>query len=72
MQFEWDPVKDRRNQDKHGVSFNEAATVFDDVLQWTVSDPDHSAREHRFLTTGMSAAGRLVIVAHTEESDDRI
>jgi uncharacterized protein len=69
---EWDPAKDRRNQEKHGVSFREAATIFNDPLQWTVSDPDHSIEEHRFLTTGLSAKRRLLIVAHTEESDDRI
>lgn len=57
---------------KHGVSFAEAATVFDDPLAWTVADPDHSTYEHRFLTTEYSAAGRLLIVAHTEEEDDRI
>ena len=72
MQFEWDPAKDRRNQEKHGVSFAEAATVFDDPLQWTISDPDHSVREHRYLTTGNSKQGKMIIVAHTEESDDRI
>ena len=72
MQFEWDPAKDRRNQETHDVSFAEAATIFDDALQWTVTDPDHSVEEHRYLTTGFSKDGRLMIVAHTEESDDRI
>ncbi len=52
MQFEWDPAKDRRNQAKHGVSFAEAVTVFDDPLTWTIEDPDHSTEEGRFLTTG--------------------
>jgi uncharacterized DUF497 family protein len=70
--FEWDPAKDRRNQEKHGVSFREAATIFNDPLQWTVFDPDHSIEEHRYLTTGLSVEGRLLIVAHTEGSDDRI
>jgi hypothetical protein len=70
---EWDPAKDRSNQEKHGVSFREAATVFDDPLQWTIADPDHSIHEHRYLTTGISAEGRLLIVAHTDASDeDRI
>lgn len=71
MKFEWDPAKDRRNQEKHGVSFPEAATIFDDPLQWTISDPDHSIGEYRYLTTGMSEHGQLLIVAHTED-DDRI
>ncbi|HKO57602.1 MAG TPA: BrnT family toxin [Thermoanaerobaculia bacterium] len=72
MQFEWDPVKDRLNQTKHGISFVEATTVFDDPLQWTIPDPDHSLYERRYLTTGLSAEGRLLIVAHTEEADDRM
>jgi uncharacterized DUF497 family protein len=72
VQFEWDPAKDRKNQQKHGVSLREAATIFDDLLQWTVPDPDHSIEEHRYLTTGLSKEGRLLIVAHSEVSDDRI
>jgi uncharacterized protein len=72
MQFEWDPAKDRLNQAKHGISFMEASTVFDDPLQWTIDDPDHSIEERRFLTTGYSTQQQLVIVAHTEGSDDRI
>ena len=72
MKFKWDPAKDRRNQEKHGISFLEAATVFDDPLQWTISDPDHSFDEQRYLTTGMSEHGQLLIVAHTESIDDHI
>jgi uncharacterized protein len=69
VKFAWDPAKDRRNRNKHGVSFVEAATVFDDPMQWTVGDPDHSTTESRYLTTGYSSAGRLLIVAHSEEED---
>jgi len=72
MQFEWDPAKDRQNQEKHSVSFMEATEVFDDPLQWTISDPDHSFEEQRFLTTGRSRQNRILIVSHTEEDDDRI
>jgi uncharacterized protein len=72
VKFAWDPRKDQANRVKHGVSFAEAVTVFDDPLGWTISDPDHSYEENRYLTTGRSAAGRLLIVAHTEEDDDRI
>ena len=72
VKFSWDPAKDRRNQSKHGVSFAEATTVFDDPLAWTIADPDHSISESRYLTTGFSAAGQLLIVAHTEENDDRV
>jgi uncharacterized DUF497 family protein len=72
MQFEWDPKKDRRNQQKHGISFREAATAFNDALQVTISDPDHSIFEYRYLTMGMTDRGRLVVVFHTEDVDDRI
>ena len=66
MIFEWDPEKDRRNRAKHGVSFEEASTVFGDPLALTIRDPDHSIDETRFLTTGYSAQRRLIIVAHTD------
>lgn len=72
MRFEWDPAKDRGNQEKHGISFSEAATAFDDELQTTIPDPDHSFGEHRYLTIGLTVRGRLVVVSHTEEDDDRI
>ncbi len=66
MDFEWDPEKDEANQRKHGVSFEEASTVFGDPLAWTIADPDHSADEARFVTTGSSTQQRLIIVAHTD------
>lgn len=65
MQFEWDPAKDRRNRVLHRVPFIEATTVFDDPLAWTIEDPDHSTREARYLTTGMSNRQRIIIVSHT-------
>jgi uncharacterized DUF497 family protein len=65
VQFEWDPAKDRRNRVLHRVPFIEATTVFDDPLAWTIEDPDHSTREARYLTTGMSNRRRIVIVSHT-------
>jgi uncharacterized DUF497 family protein len=69
MKFDWDPNKAARNLQRHSVAFEEAATVFDDVLGWTFFDPDHSRDEDRFLTIGTSSMGRLLIVAHTEEDD---
>jgi uncharacterized DUF497 family protein len=66
MQFEWDPEKAVENLRKHGVSFEEAETVFQDPLSATFDDPDHSVGEHRFVTVGYSSAGRLVVVSHTE------
>jgi uncharacterized DUF497 family protein len=69
MQFEWDPKKARANLRKHGVSFDEAATVFLDDLSLTGDDPDHSAGEERYVTFGVSSAGRLLVIAHTERRD---
>jgi uncharacterized protein len=69
MQFEWDPDKDRLNQARHGVSFEEASTVFGDPLAVTIDDPDHSSDEDRMLTTGYSKRQRLIIVAHTDRED---
>lgn len=53
MFFEWDPDKAEANLEAHGVSFEEAATVFDDPLADTYDDPDHSDSEQRFLTFGI-------------------
>jgi uncharacterized DUF497 family protein len=69
MEFEWDPVKAARNLAKHGVTFQEAATVFGDPLAITYSDPDHSGDEDRFLTFGHSIEGHLLIVSHTDRGD---
>jgi uncharacterized DUF497 family protein len=66
MQFEWDRDKARRNLKKHGVTFDEAVTVFYDPLSATFDDPDHSVGERRRITIGFSAQGRLVVVCHTE------
>lgn len=69
MEFEWDPRKAQTNQQKHGVSFAEAATVFGDDFAITVPDPDHSETEDRFITIGWSNRRRLLMVAHTERND---
>jgi uncharacterized DUF497 family protein len=66
MEFEWDSAKATSNFEKHGVSFVEAVTVFADPLEVTISDPDHSEAEFRFLSIGLSASDRLVVVAYTE------
>jgi uncharacterized DUF497 family protein len=65
VQSEWDDEKAAANVLKHGVSFEEAATVFRDWLATTVLDPDHSVDEERWLTTGRSDRGRLLVVWHT-------
>ena len=68
LTFEWDAAKAERNERKHGVSFEEAATVFADPLSLTIADPDHD--EPRFVTLGVSHAGRTLVVAHTERGDN--
>ena len=67
--FEWDKKKAAENLRKHGVSFAEAATAFGDPLSITIPDPDHSHHEDRYLLMGESNTGRLLVVAHTEQSD---
>ena len=69
LTFEWDKKKVASNFRKHGVSFEEAATVFGDRLSLNIPDPDHSRGEERFIVIGLSALGRLLVVAHTERSD---
>jgi uncharacterized DUF497 family protein len=64
--FEWDPKKARSNVRKHGVSFDEAITVFTDLLSLNMPDPDHSADEQRYLVLGTSTRGRLLLVAYAE------
>ena len=66
MEFEWDGAKATANAKKHGVTFLEAATVFGDPLAITFTDPDHSDKERRFLTFGMTQSNRLLVVAHTD------
>ena len=67
MRFEWDPEKAASNLTRHGVSFDEARTVFGDPLGTTVVDPDHSVEEERWLTTGLSLRHRVVIVWHADQ-----
>jgi uncharacterized DUF497 family protein len=64
--FEWDPVKAAANLAKHGVSFEEAATAFQDPPARIHADPDHSASESREILIGHSAKGRLILVAFTD------
>lgn len=66
MEFEWDAGKAAENLKKHGVGFPEATTVFGDPLEVTIPDPEHSEGEARFLSLGLSAEKRLLVVAYTE------
>ena len=65
MKFDWDSKKARSNLLKHGVSFDEAATVFLDPNAASGRDPDHSIGEERYITFGFSQLGRLLVVCHT-------
>jgi hypothetical protein len=69
LKFEWDKRKAAPNLKKHGVCFEEAATSFGDPLSLTVTDPDHSIEEDRFLLVGVTSRRNLVVVAHTERND---
>jgi uncharacterized DUF497 family protein len=70
MKFEWDPQKADSNLKKHGVSFQEAASVFGDPLSITYYDPDHSIGEHRYITVGVSRSGKFLMVAHTDRGNN--
>lgn len=69
MRIEWDPRKARSNLRKHKVSFEEASTALSDPMAATGADPDHSVTEDRFVTFGVSARGRLLVVAHNDEEE---
>jgi uncharacterized DUF497 family protein len=69
MSFEWDEEKAAANLAKHGVSFEEAKTVFDDRLYVDFYDPKHSLNEHRYIIIGQSNQRRVLIVSYTERND---
>ena len=69
MTYEWDPKKAKANLRKHGVSFDEAASVFLNPLAVTYPDPDHSGEENREITIGHSAKQRVVFLSHTRRGD---
>ena len=69
INFEWDLAKEQLNLREHGISFDEASTVFRDSLSITIADPDHSDSEYRFIDIGMSHRGQLLVVSYTERED---
>jgi hypothetical protein len=69
VQFEWDPKKAKNNLNKHGVSFEEAVSVFYDPLSATFDDPDHSDDELRLITIGFSSGNRLLFVSHSDRGE---
>lgn len=69
MVYEWDPGKAKTNLRKHGVFFEEAATVFLDPLAITFPDPDHSEEEDQEITIGLTTKHRVVFVSHCQRGD---
>ena len=69
MKFEWDTKKAISNLRKHKVSFEEATTALSDPMAATGADPDHSIGEFRYVTFGILDRGRLLVVAHTKQSE---
>ena len=67
--FEWDSDKAGKNVEKHHVSFEEAATVFDEPMFITFIDDEHSIDEERYITIGLSSRGRLLMLAHADRED---
>ena len=64
LRFEWDPGKDTGNHRRHGVSFEDASTVFVDENAILINDPDHSLEEDRFILLGLSSSLRVLVVCH--------
>jgi uncharacterized DUF497 family protein len=72
LRFEWDEDKNRENIKKHGVSFQEAQTVFLDENAMRFFDPDHSRDEDRFIMLGMSFKLRVLVVCHCHRRNDTV
>ena len=72
LKFEWDAKKNISNKKKHGVSFEEAQTVFTDENALLIHDPDHSVRENRFVLLGMSLRLRILVVCQCYQKSDFI
>jgi len=72
LRFEWDPRKAAANKNKHGVSFDEARTVFLDDNARLIDDPEHSEDEARFVLLGFSSSLRMLVVCHCHRSDGNV
>jgi uncharacterized DUF497 family protein len=72
LRFEWDPEKDASNQEKHGVSFDEAKTAFFDDFARLIVDPEHSELEERYILLGMSIQLNILVVCHCFFEQDNI
>lgn len=72
LRFEWDSKRASENRRKHGVSFEEAVSVFADELAILIADPDHSASEQRHVLLGLSAKVRVLVVTHCYRKADEV
>lgn len=72
LTFIWDERKNSINKQKHGISFEEARTVFFDENALLISDPEHSDREDRFLLLGYSSSAKMLIISHCYRENDKI
>jgi uncharacterized DUF497 family protein len=72
LHFEWDKAKATANLKKHGVSFDEARSVFSDERAKLIADPDHSEDEDRFILLGYSSSMRLLVICHCYRTDESI
>lgn len=72
INFEWDENKNRINQNKHKISFEEAKTVFYDEQALVIDDPEHSKEEERFIILGLSNKTNLLVVCHCYRASDTV
>ena len=72
LRIEWDPRKAEANRRKHGVTFEDAQTVFADERARLIDDPDHSEEEERFVLLGLSSSLRLLVVVHCYRADGNV
>ena len=70
--FEWDALKQKANSTKHGISFEEAKTVFSNPHARIIHDPDHSSEEDRFILLGMSQKMNILVICHCYKQTDEI
>jgi len=72
LSFEWDPKKAQNNAAKHGITFDEAKSVFYDENALIIPDPDHSIAEERFVIMGMSSSLRVLVVVHCLRENNQV
>ncbi|MCH8261314.1 MAG: BrnT family toxin [Planctomycetes bacterium] len=72
LRFEWDQRKNAANRRKHGISFEEAATVFADEHALLIADPDHSKSEDRFVLLDLCSSLRMLVVCHCYQETEEL